>query len=200
MSQRKDPIEKILVRYRACPEAIPWASGFATLEEAWQACEAPDWLLWALDAFGYHGERKLRLFAASCALRVQRLWDDPQGTRAIAMATSVASGNAASADLPAAYHATLKASGAIVDRPDYSEAMAAAAAAAVATLRDLGIDAAMDASRESARAVWWDVESPGSWPEEGVWQSNELRRIIGGDVHALFAEVLKKERAVLPLV
>lgn len=197
MSQRRDDIEGILRRQRACPQAIPWATRHATLEELWQACEAPDWMLWALDAFGFRGDRKLRLFAASCALRAQRLWSDPQSTRAIDVATSAAAGKAGPAELSAAREATEKAREAIVTRADYSEAMAAAASAAAACVRDLAMDAAMDASRESARAAWWDVDAAGSWPEEALWQANELRRIVGADIDPLIAEIRKRARGVL---
>ncbi len=200
MTARPDEITKLLARHNACPEGIPWASRFATWEELWQGCEAPDWMLWGLDAFGYKNSRRLRLFAAACALRVKPLWDDPEATNAIDVATNVATGGLAAADLPAAYAKTMKAQAATLGRADWSEAMAAAASACVATLRDVAMDAAMDASRESARAVYWDVTVAGSWREEGVWQAGELRRIVGGDIHGLIAEVRKKASGVLSVV
>ena len=195
-----DDIQKTLLRNDACRQAIPWASGFATWEELWQACDAPDWMLWGLDKFGYKNDRRLRLFAASCALRVQRLWDDPQAARAIETATDAATGKATAAELAAAHRATLAARDRLPERADFSESMAAAATAAASALRDVAMDAAMDASRESARAIWWDPDSPGSWREEGTWQANELRRIIGPDIDPLITEIRKRSRGVLEVV
>lgn len=200
MAPRKDDIRDLLIRHDACRASIPWTAKFDTLEDMWRACEAPEWMLWAMDTFGFRGERKLRLFAASCALRAERLWNDPQATRAIETATRAASGNAGPADLAAAFEATWAARDKITQRADYSEAMAAAASAALACVRDLAMDAAMDASRESARAAWWDVASPGSWPEEAVWQANELRRIVGADIDPFIADLRKRSRGVLAVV
>lgn len=197
MSERRDPIDNILALHRACPEAVVWSRRHRTLEEAWDALEAPDWALWALDRFGYRGERELRLFAAACARRSQPLWDDPACARAIDVATRAASGQVDASALRAAYLATRDAASAIVDRPDYTEAMAAAACAASAALRDRAIDAANDASRESARAITWSSDDPRTWRDEAVWQCAELRRLVGPDAHALAAEVRRGARGAL---
>ncbi len=40
----------------ACPEAVSWARGYATERAAYDACERPDWMLWALvQRHGYRG-------------------------------------------------------------------------------------------------------------------------------------------------
>jgi hypothetical protein len=197
MSERKDVIDNLLSLHRACPEAIAWSRRYQTLEEAWEALESPSWGLWALQTFGYQGERKLRLFAASCARRSLSLWDDPQHGRALELATKAAAGTASDEALAAGYLATKRAAASIVDRPDYSEAMAAAATAAAATLRGRAMDAAMEAAREAGRAVAWDPDDPSTWEEEGRWQMSELRRIVGADVHALIAQVRKSSRGAL---
>lgn len=197
MSQRKDAIENLLSLHRACPEAVVWARRYATLEEVWEALTAPDWALWALETFGYRGDRQLRLFAAACARRCSALWSDPQCVRAVELAAKAAVDAAGAADLAAGYLATRKAAGSIVDRPDYSEAMAAAAAAAAGALRASAVDAAKEASRESARAVAWDPDSAASWDEEGAWQCDELRRIVGDDIHAVIAEARRSTRGAL---
>ena len=197
MSERRDAIDNMLSLRRACPEAVVWSRRFRTLEEAWEGLDSPAWALWALEKFGYRDERKLRRFAVACAERCKPLWDDPQRARAIEVASRAAAGAASRDDLLAAYVATRRAAEAIVDRPDYSEAMAAAAAAAIGAVRDLPYEAARDAARESSRAVAWDVGNAGSHPEEGAWQCDELRRIVGADIHATIAEARRSTRGQL---
>ena len=48
----------------ACPEAREWAEPYATLAEAWVACERADWLLWYAGKRGV--DRKI-LVRAACA-------------------------------------------------------------------------------------------------------------------------------------
>lgn len=197
MSQQRDAIDNMLSLRRACPEAVAWSRKFRTLEELWEALDAPDWALWGLEKFGYRGDRELRQFAVVCAERCKGLWTDPNGARAIEVASRVARGAASRDDLLAAHLAAKRAAEALPDRPDYTEAMAAAAAAAIGAARDLPYDAARDASRESARAIAWDVTRPGSYPEEGAWQCAELRRIIGGAIHPVIADARRSTRGVL---
>lgn len=42
MTHWAEELEKI----RACQEAIDWAKGYPSLEEAWMTCERGDWMLW----------------------------------------------------------------------------------------------------------------------------------------------------------
>ena len=37
---------RLLKHAGACREAVEWAKPYATLQEAWDACERPDWMLW----------------------------------------------------------------------------------------------------------------------------------------------------------
>lgn len=196
----KDPMEALLTRHQACPEAVELARGMDTWEQLWEALEAPHWMLWGLATFGYRGERRLRLFAASCALRALRRWNDPAGARAVELATAHATGAASREELLAGYAAAQKAAAGIVDRADYSEAMAHAAAAALATLREDAHDAARAASSESASAIAWDPEDASTLEDEAVWQASELRRIVGGDVHGVIAEIRKAERRSLTIL
>ena len=39
-------VDSVLVPLDACASAVDWARGYATLAEAWMACERPDWMLW----------------------------------------------------------------------------------------------------------------------------------------------------------
>lgn len=197
MTQQRDAVERILSLHKACPEAIVWSRQHATLDDAWRALDNAEWMLWALSAFGFQGDRKLRLFAASCALRSRALWDDPQHAAAIESATAAATGAATKDDLAAAYLATKKAAAKIVDRSDYTEGMAAAASAAVSALRQPAMEAAKEASRESVRAIAWDAKSGRPPEEELAWQAVELRRIIGPDIQPLIADVRARTRGSL---
>lgn len=197
MTQQRDALERILSLHKACPEAVVWSRSHATLEDAWAALETSEWMLWGLEAFGFTGDRKLRLFAASCALRSRALWDDPQHDAALEAATRAATGASTKDELAAAYLATKKAAAKIVDRSDYTEGMAAAAAAAVSALRLPAMEAAKDASRESARAIAWDAKNGRPAAEELAWQAGELRRIVGADIHPLIADVRRRTRGAL---
>ena len=58
-------------RMKACEVAIKWAEQFDTIEEAWQACERGDWMLWLLGKTsgkpGSNKKRKLVLASCACA-------------------------------------------------------------------------------------------------------------------------------------
>ncbi len=64
----KRTIEK-LVDAKACPEAIRWVEscGLRTNQEAWDACERGDWLLWLLSELKGQSQKKLVLAACKCA-------------------------------------------------------------------------------------------------------------------------------------
>jgi len=55
----------------ACSEAVDWAESYATLQEAWDACERGDWMLWLAGKHsgppGSVKRRTLVLAAAECA-------------------------------------------------------------------------------------------------------------------------------------
>jgi hypothetical protein len=72
MSQRLSrPLDRLLAEAGACYEGSEWAARHRTIRGAWDACERPDWMLWALGKAGAdHGSRLLRLM---CRL-VRRVW------------------------------------------------------------------------------------------------------------------------------
>ena len=55
----------------ACEEALGWAEGYRTLDEAWAKCERGDWMLWLLGNLSGPPEsdsrKKLVLAACQCA-------------------------------------------------------------------------------------------------------------------------------------
>ena len=60
-----------LTKLGACRDAVAWAGGYATADEAWAACERGDWMLWlAGRTSGNSGSDSRRLVvraAAACA-------------------------------------------------------------------------------------------------------------------------------------
>jgi hypothetical protein len=55
----------------ACDEAIDWAIDYATLADAWQACERGDWMLWLCARMEYKAgwpmRKEIVLAACDCA-------------------------------------------------------------------------------------------------------------------------------------
>lgn len=43
-------LDRMLERLGACTGAREWAKNYATLDEAWEACEEPWWMMWLLFA------------------------------------------------------------------------------------------------------------------------------------------------------
>jgi hypothetical protein len=41
-------LNKFLTSLGACKEVVEWAKDYASLEEAWNACERADWMMWLL--------------------------------------------------------------------------------------------------------------------------------------------------------
>jgi hypothetical protein len=66
----------------ACDEAREWAEEFASLEEAWTACERPDWMVWWLGRAGVD-VRDIVLLACAFARRVIHLSDAPDAEVAL---------------------------------------------------------------------------------------------------------------------
>ena len=62
-------IDDLLLRRRACPEAVTWARQYPTIEAAWAACDRGDWMLWWIERVG-RGEsgsdERRRLVAVAC--------------------------------------------------------------------------------------------------------------------------------------
>lgn len=69
-----------LVSLKACEGAIEWARGHDSIDEAWQACERGDWMLWLLGRLagepGSDARRRLVLCACDCAETAREHWSD----------------------------------------------------------------------------------------------------------------------------
>ena len=64
-------VDDDLVALGTCGDALDWARGYDTAQEAWDACERGDWMLWLLGMLAGPPEsdsrRKLVLAACACA-------------------------------------------------------------------------------------------------------------------------------------
>jgi len=72
-------IEERLRNLKACPPSIEFAKQYATLEEAWQACDNPKWLMWYARAVSGASEsaatRKVVGVCAEIAELAYPLWE-----------------------------------------------------------------------------------------------------------------------------
>ena len=46
-------VKQYLTKLGACTEAVKWAGQYATVAEAWEACERSDWMEWLLEHTDY---------------------------------------------------------------------------------------------------------------------------------------------------
>lgn len=88
---------------KACQESIIWIeeNNIQSLEEAWNACEQGDWLLWMAKKLGVD-KRKLALCGALCAHTVVQYMQDPRSRNAVRIAFLWGRGKATDEQLMAA--------------------------------------------------------------------------------------------------
>lgn len=60
-------LSDLLAKHGACREAAEWAEPYATLAEAWAACERGDWMLWLAAKADLCTRQELILAACECA-------------------------------------------------------------------------------------------------------------------------------------
>jgi hypothetical protein len=163
----------------ACPEAKAWLTKQKSMKSAWEKCERPDWMLWALEILDYEDDRAYRLFACKCACDTpigygRVMWDlltDDRSKRAIEVAILYAYDRATREELSSARKAALE----------------AAWKAEREAARILALDAAWDAAWDVAWDVAWDAAWDAAWEA----QANFLRMFVSWeDVAAL----IKKRR------
>lgn len=130
-------IAEFCALHSACREGREWAlANCKTMQDVWDtAC--PDWVLWVATRPGVLTDRDLRLFAVSCARRVQHLMDDERSIAALDVAERFANGAATEGDLAAARDTASAAARAAASAAAWDAARAAARAAASADLRKL---------------------------------------------------------------
>jgi hypothetical protein len=163
----------------ACADAKEWARDYPTLQAAWEACQRPDWMYWALNKLGYDDDKKLRAFACWCVRNTpladgRKVWDlleDERSRRAVEVAEMYIRDEATAEELAAAWDAAWDAARAAAWDAAWAAARDAAWDAARDAARDAAWDAARDAARAAARAAAWDA----AWAA----QADALREIIG---------------------
>ncbi len=75
-----------LLRLNACSDAVAWAKGFTSAQEAWDSCERGDWMLWILGRTincdkWTDGRKPFLSCAMDCAETVKHLWPKSQRKR-----------------------------------------------------------------------------------------------------------------------
>jgi len=186
----------LLKEKNACDEAIAFASSHKTAQDAWDACKRPEWMLWALDAFGLSDAKKDRLFACWCVRNTpigdgRTTWDlltDERSKNAVIVAERFANGEANDEELAAArtaartaaWAAAWDAAGAAAGAAagDAAWDAAGAAVAAGAAAGDAAGDAAV-AARDAAGDAARDAAGDAAGDAARDAQANALREIYG---------------------
>jgi hypothetical protein len=133
-------VDDFFAKLGACSEAAEWAKSAKSLREAWETCQRPDWILWALERIDFRDDRKFRLYACACARGTpladgRTLWEllaDKRSRTAVEVAERYAEGNATEIERNAAWSAAWNAAGNAAWNADKAAAKAAAYAAAYA--------------------------------------------------------------------
>ena len=146
-------LQNHLTTLRACPEAIEWAGTYSSLQDAWDACERADWLLWYAARRG--ADRKAIVLAACACARTALPHIPPGEDRpriAIETTEAWARGDATLADVRAAANAAAYAA-AYADAAAYAAYAANAAAYAAAYADAYAAAAAAYAADATAHAA-----------------------------------------------
>ena len=183
--QPSQEIREFLSRHNACPQAGEWAVAFRTLDELWQNCKHPEWMLWALEQVEYRNQHKLRLFACECARRYWQLLDDERSKKAVETAERFAQDRATRDELALAWtHARAAASDA-TRKANWSMSRAAARVVAWDAAKAAAAAAARDASKNGIKAAAWMAAEEQAATAEEAWQSGKLREIVAEDLPGL---------------
>ena len=168
-------IQELLKQFRACPEAIEWATGNRSIQKMWEECPDPEWLLLSLKGLDYCEEAKLRSFAVACARRHATLFPNEKCSRILETAEAVAAGRGAQSHLQPAFDDGLAVANDSARLLDWSESRNAAICCVRDSVRQQPWDAARRALRNGQRAS-------ASAAREAQWQVSELRRILNPDL------------------
>jgi hypothetical protein len=170
---------KILKSFSPCEDALIWAKGYKTLQDAWNACQRSDWMMWWLKKPGTDKkisvqlavlfvERVLPVYEAKYpnddrprkAIAAAKRWlDDPTEDNRLsadAAAADAAAAYAANAASAAAY-AAASAANAAYAAADASGAYAAYASAASAASAAYAYAAYASAAYAAERAAQCDI-------------------------------------------
>ena len=99
-------IQEFCEKHNACREGREWAlANCATMQEAWDKCDRPDWLIWIATRPNVLDDKTLRLFAVWCCRQIQHLMTDPRSIAAVDAAEQFANGLISKEQLKAAAYA-----------------------------------------------------------------------------------------------
>lgn len=129
---------RYLKSLKACSRAIGFARGYNTLQEAWDACDRPGWLLWLLtkqaSGIGSASRKAVAYAAAQCARAGLKFTEDPRVLACIYTTEGYIRGENKLEDvIEAAGSAANAYAAAYGSDAAYAAAYAAAAASAVTT-------------------------------------------------------------------
>ena len=146
----KTEIEK----YHACRAAVEYRKQFDTFEQAWNACERGDWMLWIASKAGVD-KRTLTLAKGLCAETVIHLMKDKRSVKAVQTTITYGKGEATDQELAnAAANAAYAVVYANAANAAYAVVYAADAAAANAAYAAVYAADAAYAAANAAYAVW----------------------------------------------
>jgi len=166
---------RFLARHQACADSLPWAGQFHTLEELWQHCPNPDWLLWGLKYTSFQDPMAMRRWACRC---VRRVWDwigNDTSRHALEVAERFTRNEASPQELTAAWQ---EAAGHVGGPwPSAPIAWATRAGAEAAGERVL-----LAAKAAAEAAAWHQPEHyAGAWAAVRAAQADLLREVIGAE-------------------
>jgi len=138
-------------KFDPCKDAVEFYKGFNTFEEAWNACERGDWMLWIAQQMGVELQ-PLTLAKGLCANTVRHLMKDERSTNAVDVAIKFGKGEATREELDDAAEASYV----VACAADAADAVAYDAADAVAYA---AADAAYDAAYAAADAAAYAADA-----------------------------------------
>jgi hypothetical protein len=155
-------------------------------EAEWLDCRVPDLMLSYLE--GKVSERKLRLFACACCLRIGHLLTVPDCRSAVAVAVRFADGAASGEELAAMFRAARKA------RPLFADANWAATEVAAPSAIQAAADAALHSAQALARLAALPAESA-AWAAVRTGATQEARVAAWARFEAVSESALIREQA-----
>jgi len=133
-------IQEFCDKHNACREGREWAlANCNSMQEAWDKCDRPDWLIWIATRPNVLDDKTLRLFAVWCCRQIQHLMTDPRSIAAVDAAEQFANGLISKEQLKAAAYAS-------------AASAANAAASAAYDAAAYGADAAYGAANAASAA------------------------------------------------
>jgi hypothetical protein len=186
------PLADLLRTVGACDEARYWARPYESPAAAWEACEQPEWMLWALDRCGLWDDRLARRFMAWCARSTPLLdgrttWDlltDGRSRAAVEIAERMAAGEeiesaARSMAESAAWSAAESMAASAARSATESAAASAARSPTESAAESTAWSAAWSAARSPTGPAAWPPTGPSAWSAARSAQAKILRQFFG---------------------